>query len=385
MKTSFNEVKLRTLERRKEDLIEQYKAAATQLDTTLDAADKVPIKNKLKELEREVEELGEEIEELENSSKSNIDDESTDGATMLAASNELDEKDWERLLHRIEEGELTPFIGCGASREILNLRTELAAAWTQEYKCPLGDGSDLAHVCQVLCVQRDWLFPKERLSKHYAQLDSPDFDDPDEPHAVLARLPLPIYVTTNYDDYMAQALRAQGKDPKRELCQWKESLKDQPSFLRKADFEPTSDTPVVFHVHGYCRSEHKELPESLVLTEDDYLDFLVSVSKEPESFPERVQQAFAGTSLLFLGYRITDWDFRVMLRGLVSYIERSLRPPHVAVQLVPEGGEATEAEKATAKQYLVQYFGRWNISVYWGTCQEFVSELGRRWEEFRNG
>ena len=37
-------------------------------------------------------------------------------------------------------------------------------------------------------------------------MKSPDFRAPSEPHAVLADLPLPIYMTTNYDDFMVKAL-----------------------------------------------------------------------------------------------------------------------------------------------------------------------------------
>ena len=53
---------------------------------------------------------------------------------------------------------------------------------------------------------------------------------------MLARLPLPVYITTNYDEFMVQALSGQHKDPKRELCQWNELVRGSPSVL-----DPGSD------------------------------------------------------------------------------------------------------------------------------------------------
>ncbi len=47
------------------------------------------------------------------------------------------------------------------------------------------------------------------------------------------------------------------------------------------------------------------VPESLVLTEDDYLDFLaLAISRDPGLLPHPIQRALAGTSLLFV---VTGW------------------------------------------------------------------------------
>src|SRR6185503_17836754 len=44
--------------------------------------------------------------------------------------------------------------------------------------------------------------------------------NPNEQHKVLARLKLPIYITTNADNLMADALKEAGLDPKVEICPW---------------------------------------------------------------------------------------------------------------------------------------------------------------------
>ena len=233
------------------------------------------------------------------------------------------------------------------------------------------------------------MFPKEEILRRFLKdVEPPDFTEPDEPHGILADLPLPIYMTTNYDDFMVRALESRHRDPKRELCRWNEYVKDQPSiFTSEPGFEPTPANPVVFHLHG-----HNEVAESLVLTEDDYLDFLVAISKDQVTMskdqkllPARIEQAFAGASLLFLGYRIADWDFRVLFRILVSYMEISTKRAHMSVQLVPGEDRLSESEKEKAREYLDRYFGELKIRVYWGTCREFAKELRKRWEAFGGG
>lgn len=128
--------------------------------------------------------------------------------------------------------------------------------------------------------------------------------------------------------------------------------------------------PVVFHLHG-----HDEVPESLVLTEDDYIDFLVNISRRMDLLPARIQQAMTGASLLFIGYRLADMDFRVLFRGLVESLDRSLRRVSVAVQLPPQDAEQ--------KKYWVDYFDEMKVRVYWGDAKKFATELQDRWSNFK--
>ncbi|TEU14703.1 MAG: SIR2 family protein [Anaerolineales bacterium] len=302
--------------------------------------------------------------------------------------NTLGERDWELLLRRIKAGKCTPFLGAGACFGVLPLGCDIAQKWAQEHEYPLEDCHDLARVAQYLAVTEDPMAPKEIITEWIKSVPPPNFTEPDEPHSVLAGLPLPVYITTNYDDFMVQALKSRNKDPKQELCRWNKYVKKLPSiFDSEPGFNPTTANPVVFHLHG-----HTKVPESLVLTEDDYLDFLVAISKDQVTIskdqrllPARIEQAFAGASLLFLGYRIADWDFRVLFRILVSYMEISTKRAHVSVQLVPGEDKLSKPEKEKAQEYLDRYFGELKIRVYWGTCREFAKELRKRWEAFDRG
>src|SRR3954453_13620674 len=171
----------------------------------------------------------------------------------------LTEDDWELLLGRIRAGNCTPFLGAGISAGTLPLGGDIARKWSKEYGYPLDDGHDLARVAQFLAIRRgDAMFPKEEIVQEL-QGATPDYDADDEPHAMLAELPLRVFMTTNYDDFMSEALQRAGKDVKRDICRWNKSpaLQGERRVLKPA-FAPTAANPIVFHLHG-----HLTIPESI--------------------------------------------------------------------------------------------------------------------------
>ena len=283
----------------------------------------------------------------------------------------LREEDWEILVRRIRAGKCTPFLGAGVCYGVLPLGGDIAREWAERYEYPLEDSSNLIAVSQYLALKRDPTFPKDELVRMWKKFPSPDFKDQTEPHRVLAGLQLPIYITTNYDDFMVKALSYKLRDPVRVLCQWNRAVKnhvaDAPTvFEREASFKPTPAVPVVFHLHGYI-----PLAESLVLTEDDYMDFLVNVASDPDLIPPQIARALTGTSLLFLGYRIADWNFRVLLRSFARFMERSQAHLNVAVMLAP----AAESTQEKVQEYLTKYYENIDVRVYWGTVKDFLAEL----------
>lgn len=279
----------------------------------------------------------------------------------------LSDKEWEILAQRIKDKKCTPFLGAGASYGVLPLGADIAKEWAQEYGYPLEDSSNLIAVAQFVALMTDPMVPKDKIVAMFRAINkSPDYDNTSEPHRVLAGLPLPIYVTTNYDNFMSQALIKQDKDARQELCRWNSYVRDNPSAFDNG-FVPTVANPVVFHLHGY-----NPLSESLVLTEDDYLDFLVNISRDEKLLPAPIQKAFTGTSLLFVGYSIADWNFRVLLRSLARFLESGLRRTHFAVMKPPT---SSEDMKQKAQDYLSKYYENIDVRVYWGTASDFVKDL----------
>ena len=280
------------------------------------------------------------------------------------------EQDWQLLLRRIESGNCTPFLGAGAAAGVLPVGSQIAEDWAALEGYPLDDRHDLARVAQFLGVHLDAMEPKDRMCQLVRGLGQPDFSRPNQPHSALAELPFPIFMTTNYDDFMAEALRFHNKDPRVELCRWNPRVQWEPSvLLDDPSFVPTPANPVVYHLHG-----HNRLPDSLVLTEDDYFAFLVEVSRDEKLLPHQIQRALAGTSLLFVGYRLADWDFRVLHRGLVMASDPTLRRMSVTVQL---------PHSELAQRYLDKYFDALKVRVFWGNGEDFVAELRERWQEFK--
>jgi SIR2-like domain len=276
--------------------------------------------------------------------------------------------EWKRLLRRIESGRCTPFLGAGVSADVLPLGGTIAREWADRYEYPLWDRDDLARVAQFVAVVEDPMWPKEEIRTFFAG-KAPEPAREDDPHRVLAELPLPIYLTTNYDDLMAQALQAAGKEPVEEFCRWTARESFAPSvFDGPGGFEPTPERPLVFHLHGML-----EWPESLVLTEDDYIDFLVNVA-DPAVLPPRIREALSDSMLLFIGYRLADWNFRVLYRGLVEKVDPSGRRQNLTVQLRPEDVPSPEA----AETYLDKYFEAMNVRVFWGDARDFLRELRRQ-------
>jgi len=109
-----------------------------------------------------------------------------------------------------------------------------------------------------------------------------------------------------------RALKWKLKDARREICRWQDILQHVESIFEKEPrYKPTPANPLVFHLHGAL-----DVSESLVLTEDDYLTFLANIAAKPDLLPDVVQQAFAATSFLFIGYRLGDWNFRVLFQTL---------------------------------------------------------------------
>jgi len=307
--------------------------------------------------------------------------------TAVGSLQAMNEDDWKVILGRIKEGKCTPFLGAGVNFGILPLGAQIAHEWASEENFPLRSCDDLASVSQFIAVKyKDSIIPKDKILARFRSERKPDFsqsDDRLECLRALADLPLPVYLTTNYDDLMVQALThtVPKKNPRREVCRWHTGRKAIPSVII-GENPPSRDplllrqwevaNPIVFHLHG-----SDEDSQSLVLTEDDYLDFLVNISKKQKILPTRIQQALTDASLLFIGYRLRDINFRVIYRGLVQSMEGSLRRLNVTVQMKPP--EDNAGDEVAAETYLENYFDDLKVTVFWGTATQFAKELRNRW------
>jgi hypothetical protein len=152
-------------------------------------------------------------------------------------------------------------------------------------------------------------------------------------------------------------------------------LKRQPTLARPPELKP-----LVYRMFGDLAEE-----DTLVLTEDNHFDYLVAMTRAlaTEGMPAEVKGALTSSAVLFLGFRITDWDFRILLRSIRPLLAQQPqnRYTNVAVQIDP-GQEAT-ADLGGAQEYLQKYLGVSGapVKIYWGSVDRFLAELDRRWSE----
>jgi hypothetical protein len=313
---------------------------------------------------------------------------------------------WPALIRSINRGQCTPILGPGLTEPVLGSMREIAQRWAETYHYPLAahERESLPQVAQYLAISQDQAFPLDELSDHLreelqkrwagdlppelasgpvpldALIDAVGArrraHEPLEAHHVLAQLPLPIYLTTNADNLLASALKDAGRDPQVMVCPWNEyGEQTQSVFDVEPDYRPTPQRPLVYHLLGRLSE-----PNSVVLTEDDYFDFLIGVTANKDLIPSAVRRALADTALLFLGFQLDDWNFRVLFRGLVGQQAggRRNRYANIAAQIDPEEGQALEPERA--RKYLESYFSKGaDISLYWGSADDFLSELSTHW------
>jgi hypothetical protein len=297
----------------------------------------------------------------------------------------LREEDWAELFFKIKDKECIPFIGAGASSSWLPLGKDIATTWTKEYGYPLGDSHQLARIAQFLAIKEDNdMYPKNILSRLIKEKRAPDFSLEkyrNTSYAVLADLNLPIYITTNYDKFMEAALQSRGKEPVSEFCRWNklgEAGGITSIFDHNTQYTPTKARPLVYHLHGII-----DKPQSMVLTEDDYIDFIVTLSSNNNIIPPAIRRLMATSSLLFIGYSLEDINFRIIFRGIVDNLGARYQLSSVGVLLFPSG--IVEDKQNEAQKYLECYTRKmFNIRVYWGTADEFSSELRKRRNEFLN-
>jgi hypothetical protein len=320
---------------------------------------------------------------------------------------------WPALVNDIYAGACLPLLGPGMTDTLIGTRQQIARALADRYQFPLAPyfREDMPQVAQFLAVALAANFPVAELRDHLvvtlsarlselceaagqpvperfraiprATHNARILDDLmtevwghlyanlEDPFAVLARLPLPIYVTAQPFSLLTTALRAQGRKPRVEITRWNRAC-PRSIFDREPDYEPTPDEPLIFHIFGDLQHQG-----SVVLREDDYFEFLRTTGRDSHAIPDVVRSAFADSALLFLGFRVEDWDFRVLFHSIMSQEGggRLDQHSHVAAQIDPEEGLTLEPEGA--RRYFESYFRKpHDVSVFWGSVENFLKELG---------
>jgi len=144
----------------------------------------------------------------------------------------------------------------------------------------------------------------------------------------LAELNFPLVVTTNFDRLFERALTEAGKEPFVSVY--------SPEAAETEDYPgpmPTPQQPFVCKIHGDIGK-----PESIVVTDDDYIHFVLRMSdKAPyDPVPMTFRFYFTKWTTLFVGYSLVDYNLRLLFKTLRWKIDRARIPDTYSVDLHPD-------------------------------------------------
>jgi hypothetical protein len=301
---------------------------------------------------------------------------------------------------RIAEGNCTPIVGSGLAAEdgILPTREKVAGDWADRRQIPMLDQArtDLASVAQYVAVESDSpAVAHDELAQYlrsYLKVqhgaDLPDIDwkkgnldahiqavgklkrrgsGETDCYSRLAKLELPIFVTSSWTGVLEDALHDVGKEPVTRHFAWYSNPPSPPPPYDQFSIE----RPLVYHLFGTLVESR-----SLVISEDDYFTWLRSWMKEVDKgdgIPHYIKPSLMDHSLMFLGYGFDDWEFRMIFQSIKGF-EGKYSPfsRHVGVQFEPG---VLRIEPEAAQEYLEHYLGADRLDVYWGNCADFLKEL----------
>ena len=172
-------------------------------------------------------------------------------------------------------------------------------------------------------------------------------------YQLLATLPVSIIINVNPDNFIQKALREQGK----------QYISLHYNFRRETtnavDIEKISiDNPLVYNLFGSL-----DETESLVLTEENQLEFIRNVVKDDPRIPEEILGQFDHRkTYLFFGFDLENWQFRLLLDGLKLREENTTVSPR----------EKRYPVKETTKSF---YEERFNFQFVDKDSSDFLDEL----------
>ena len=310
---------------------------------------------------------------------------------------------WESICNYVRKGQFIPVVGPELGEDVFGGTRELANRLAEKHAFPLAtyERTDLAKVTQYISTSQDRSYASEAVQKQFlrqiserleggansnAQKTLPEFlelatqrclSEQGNPYRIIADLPAAIYLNASYEPLLFRSLKAAGKSPEAILTSWRGT--EVPKQPQPTNAIPTAETPWVYHVFGLFGK-----PDTMVLTEDDFFDYLITTSRLDLLLPTLVGRLMQ-SSLLFLGFRMDDWRFRVLLRMILTRqgTETMKELSHVGVQVNPD--EQSFADVERTRRYIEGYFQEGKsapkISIYWGSSTDFLRQLQKNLAE----
>ncbi len=132
-----------------------------------------------------------------------------------------------------------------------------------------------------------------------------------ENHRILARLPIQIYWTTNYDRLIEKALLEQGKTPD----------------IKKAQSDLTVNLPkrdaIIYKMHGDI-----ETVSETVITKHEYEDY----NKKRELFSNAFKSDYVSRTFLFIGFSFTDPNLDYLISRIRTTLGQNMKPDYYFIK-----------------------------------------------------
>jgi hypothetical protein len=252
-----------------------------------------------------------------------------------------------KVVRYLADGELVPILGAAVnvcdreSAEVyvqdrnLPSGSELSELLASEYEYPAGraDRRDLLRVAQFAQARLQQSDEEHRLRDTLHRIFRAHYG-PTSVHRFLADVPRRtgshiLALTTNYDDALEQAFTA-AEEPysvvfyraaRQGRCWLRHGEETEAKVIARPERYTglsLDERSVILKVHGAVdRQERRSFNDSYVISEDHYIDFLASTRLET-LVPKGLLVPLLNSALLFLGYRLKDWNLRVILHELWS-------------------------------------------------------------------
>ena len=122
---------------------------------------------------------------------------------------------------------------------------------------------------------------------------------------------------------------------------------------------------VLFKIHGHI-GRTSRADDTFVITEEDYVSFLGRMGSGNSVIPADLANLMQSRTLLFLGYGLRDWNFRVLLDRLTKMRRQAIRSYAIAYDI-----DLAES----------RLWDQRNVKVFNADLNEFVPLLDAAWAQ----
>lgn len=248
----------------------------------------------------------------------------------------MEDQDLKLIFNAIASGKCLPFLGAGACTNFLKPDGQEEAG--------LLTGGQLAEMLAKRCqYSNGTIYDLPKVAQHFLYENNGDRQTleneiktllqkrcaPRPIHTVLAQLcQIRVVITSNYDTLLENELSNHNRTLTKHVY--------NPTNPKTGHFQGTiffGERDVILHkMHGSIDD-----PGSMVITESDYIQYLAYLHDIDRGMPEYFRKTIIPQfSLLFLGYSLQDWNFKVLWEGvLASHAASNLRRDAYAIMRQP--------------------------------------------------